>query len=166
MMWNPSKQYAFIRDKAIWLVMTNQDASEFVREVTENFHETQQVLIVDDSQFMISLAAEILESSPHFEVVATAKTPEQALHKFVAHDPDVAIVDLVMPGMPSTYAVAMMRDIEGMDSTDITRTAIVAVGLAHNKKGFQEMAKAGVDAYTTKPLDEDDFLGNLHYALE
>ena len=55
------------------------------------------VLIVDDSAFMRRLIAEIIDGSPEFRVVGTARNGHDALRQIHALEPDIVTLDVEMP---------------------------------------------------------------------
>jgi two-component system, chemotaxis family, protein-glutamate methylesterase/glutaminase len=55
------------------------------------------VLVVDDSAFMRRLIAQIIDGSPDFRVVGTARNGLDALQKIHALDPQVVTMDVEMP---------------------------------------------------------------------
>jgi two-component system, chemotaxis family, protein-glutamate methylesterase/glutaminase len=55
------------------------------------------VLVVDDSAFMRKLVADIVDSSPDFRVVGTARNGLDALRQIHALDPAVVTLDIEMP---------------------------------------------------------------------
>ena len=69
-----------------------------------------RVLIVDDSAFIRVLLTEILQSSEHIEVVATAIDPIDAREKIKKYSPDVLTLDVEMPKMDGiTFLKNLMR---------------------------------------------------------
>ena len=58
-----------------------------------------RVLVLDDSAFARKVLTHILNSSPFIEVVATAADGPSALKLIPEVQPDVILVDLIMPGM-------------------------------------------------------------------
>jgi len=57
-----------------------------------------QVMAVDDSAFTLTIISTYLENS-EFEVVEAARNGADALERFRHADPDVVLLDIVMPGM-------------------------------------------------------------------
>jgi two-component system, chemotaxis family, protein-glutamate methylesterase/glutaminase len=55
------------------------------------------VLVVDDSAFMRRLIAEIVDGSPDFHVVGTARNGHDALRQIHALEPDIVTLDVEMP---------------------------------------------------------------------
>ena len=60
---------------------------------------TKKVLIVDDSALMRQLLTQILNSSPHLEVVGAARDPYEAWEKLKKLEVDVVTLDVEMPKM-------------------------------------------------------------------
>ncbi len=58
-----------------------------------------RVLVVDDSAFMRTALARIISSESGFEVVGTASSGPDALHKIHLLNPDVVTLDVQMPGL-------------------------------------------------------------------
>lgn len=58
-----------------------------------------KVLVVDDSQVFRALLAQLIDSDPELEVVATAEDPYQAREMIKVHNPDVLTLDIEMPRM-------------------------------------------------------------------
>ena len=65
-----------------------------------------RVLVVDDSSFMRKSLTHILESDNSLEVVCTAADGEEAFQKVKQLHPDVALLDVEMPGMDGLAALA------------------------------------------------------------
>jgi len=58
-----------------------------------------RVLVIDDSAYVRKVIKQMLSRSPFIEVVGTARDGEEALQMVPDLRPDVATVDLIMPGM-------------------------------------------------------------------
>jgi len=63
------------------------------------------VLVVDDSAFMRRAISTILENEPDMNVIATARSGEEAITKALQINPDVITMDVEMPGMGGLEAV-------------------------------------------------------------
>ncbi len=69
-----------------------------------------RVIIVDDSQVMRDLIAQIVRSQTDMEVAATAQDPFDAREKIKALSPDVVLLDIEMPRMDGlTFLEKIMR---------------------------------------------------------
>ena len=55
------------------------------------------VAIADDNERMLRLLGDIIESDDELNVVGTAKDGEEAFHVIKTKEPDVVLLDIVMP---------------------------------------------------------------------
>lgn len=62
-------------------------------------------LVVDDSNFMVTVLKDILESDGRIEVVGTGKDGKDAIELNKERDPDVILIDIKMKGMDGLTAV-------------------------------------------------------------
>lgn len=58
-----------------------------------------RIIVVDDSPLFRNFIKEILSAVPHYEVIDTANSAEDALPKIINQKPDVVTLDIQMPGM-------------------------------------------------------------------
>ncbi len=63
------------------------------------------VLVVDDSVFMRKIISDLINSDPHFNVIATARNGNEALDKVRLYNPDVVTLDIEMPVMNGLEAL-------------------------------------------------------------
>jgi two-component system chemotaxis response regulator CheB len=64
-----------------------------------------KVLVTDDSAFMRRAITTMIDNEPDMEVVATARSGEEAITKALQINPDVITMDVEMPGMGGLEAV-------------------------------------------------------------
>ena len=55
------------------------------------------MLVVDDSAFMRRVIGEIIDGSPDFKVVGTARNGHEAIRQLHALEPDIVTLDVEMP---------------------------------------------------------------------
>ncbi len=70
-----------------------------------------RVLVVDDLQFMRELLCGILTDAGA-DVVAQAEDGRAALRRFLAHEPDVVLLDIAMPVMDGITTLRKIRLLE------------------------------------------------------
>jgi AmiR/NasT family two-component response regulator len=114
-----------------------------------------RALIADDESVIRMDVREMLTEAG-YEVVGEAATGEEAVAKARSERPDVAIVDIKMPGM---------------DGIDAARTLIeeaicpVVLLTAYGQPELVARAKdAGIFGYVTKPFEERDLLPAIEMA--
>jgi len=104
-----------------------------------------RILVADDYADAREMLAFFLERQGH--VVATASDGADALAVAPAFEPDVAILDIGMPGI-SGHVVA--RELRNQRGDAVTLVALSGLGETADKA---RSADAGFDCHFTKPVD-------------
>ncbi|MBN1802032.1 MAG: chemotaxis-specific protein-glutamate methyltransferase CheB [Candidatus Lokiarchaeota archaeon] len=69
-----------------------------------------KVLLAEDSAFQRKIISEMLQSHEEIEIVATARNGKEAIKKVGKYNPDVLILDLVMPEMDGLEAFEFLSE--------------------------------------------------------
>ncbi|HUP34345.1 MAG TPA: PAS domain S-box protein [Candidatus Limnocylindria bacterium] len=116
---------------------------------------SRRVLVVEDSPDARQSLRMLLEMAGH--EVETSEDGPSGLAKLEAFRPDVALIDLGLPGMDG---YAMAREMRGRPETRAIRlVAVTGYGQADDRR---RALAAGFDLHVTKPVDAsrlDDMLG-------
>jgi DNA-binding NarL/FixJ family response regulator len=105
-----------------------------------------RVLVADDSASFLAAAAEVIAASEGFELDALARSGEEAVELATARGPDLALVDVNMPGIggreaaeriaaasPDTAVVLMtavphaLRPPEALDKRDLSPATLAEI---------------------------------------
>ncbi len=107
------------------------------------------ILLADDEPSMLQVLASIFSADPSFEVVATARDAAEAAHLAEMHRPDVALLDVRMPGGGGPRCA---RDIRALSP----ETRICALSAHDDRATVVRMLRAGAMGYVVKgaPVDE------------
>jgi two-component system, NarL family, invasion response regulator UvrY len=65
-----------------------------------------RVLLVDDSPHFLAAATEVIEAAEGFELTAAAASGEAAVELATAQRPDLALIDVNMPGIGGVEAAS------------------------------------------------------------
>ncbi len=105
---------------------------------------TVQILIADDHELVRKgLIAVLTASHPEWQVLADVPTGAAAIEVGTALHPDVAILDLSMPGVGGLEAAARLREsVPGIRIIILTMHAAAPI--------LRQLRKAGVNAYLVK----------------
>lgn len=113
-----------------------------------------RVLVVDDARFFRLFLYEVL-SEAGFRVVL-AEGGKQALDLARRWRPDVAVVDVTMPGMDG---LEVLRRIKAQPSPD--RPAVLMVTSFSNSEYRLAAEEAGADGYLLKPIAVEPFVAEV-----
>lgn len=118
----------------------------------------EAVLVVEDNEKSLKLACTLLRLGGYS--VLSASTGEEALGLAAETRPDLIVMDVQLPDIDGTTALARLR-------ADPRTAAIpVAAVTAYAMKGDRERLLAcGFDAYIAKPIDVSSFVAQLEPLL-
>ena len=80
-----------------------------VMSVTKGESGIVRVVVADDTKELRELIVRLLQKHPLLNVVAQASDTESTLESVATHLPDVALIDLSMPGNGGLYAIAEIK---------------------------------------------------------
>ncbi len=115
-----------------------------------------KILIVDDSAFTRSIHKNILTEAGYATVEATSGA--EAIAAYDAENPDLVLIDLLMPDMDGMDAA---RDI----LTGDPRAKIVICSTDKQKARQEEAESIGVLGFLTKPVNADKVKETLNGLL-
>lgn len=109
-------------------------------------HPPLTILVADDHPANQSLLKKTLSSAGH--TVITASSGEEAVERYKADEPDVVLMDVVMPGIGGIEATRQMRAL----ASDHWVPIIFISALSHRDDMVRGL-EAGGDDYLSKPVD-------------
>jgi CheY-like chemotaxis protein len=107
-----------------------------------------KVLICDDEPLLRQLMRVALVGDYTFEEAATV---EESIERAATFRPDVALVDVMMPG---GSGLEIIRYLKGDSELRHTRCVVISAFSADVDR--QEATEAGAEAFVAKPFDPDD----------
>lgn len=111
----------------------------------------KKILAVDDEKHIVRLV-EITLQREGYEVV-TANNGAEALEKVASEQPDLVIMDVMMPEMDGLQALQKLKD----DPATANVPVIMLTAKAQDADVFQGW-KSGADLYLTKPFNPQELL--------
>jgi DNA-binding NarL/FixJ family response regulator len=114
-----------------------------------------RILIVDDHDFMRRGVRCLVEASSDWSVCGEASTGNEAIEKAKKLKPDIAILDIGMPGLNGLEAAAQIR-------RSSSKTEILILSVHHSDGLIREIVGAGIRAYVLK----SDAAHDLELAIE
>ncbi len=101
------------------------------------------IILADDEPVVRSLLAKFILEDPLFDVVAQAGDAEEAILAARTHQPDIALVDVNMPGGGGARAAREIRAVSPL-------TRVVAMTAAADRETVLEMLSLGCVGYLVK----------------
>src|SRR5258707_4254377 len=115
------------------------------------------ILIVDDDAVVRQGVRAFLETQPDFTVLADVGSGQEALRLAVELVPDVALMDLVMPGMDGVETTRRLKQVS-------PRTQVIVLTSYHQDEHIFPAIRAGDLSYLLKDVDSHELAGAVRKA--
>ncbi len=110
-----------------------------------------RVLIVDDLPETRENVRKLLQFEPDIEVIGQAGTGEQAIEMAKAHEPDIILMDINMPGVDGIGASQTISEL-------VPRSQIVIMSVQSDSDYLRRAMLAGARDFLTKPFGGDELI--------
>ena len=117
-----------------------------------------RVLVVDDERFNRLLLHSLLQGAGY--QVAVAENGESALQQIGANNPDVILLDVVMPGLDGYTVCRRIKE----DPTTSHLPVLIVTALNDREARLQGIG-AGASDFLSKPIDHQEVLLRVHNAV-
>jgi DNA-binding NarL/FixJ family response regulator len=122
--------------------------------VTDGANEVTTVLVVDDHRAFAEAVAMALEMEPGFQALGVATNAEEALRSCERAAPDVALVNIALPGIDGVGLTAQMKERS-------PSTRVVVITGNEPPARLASAAEAGADDFIPKSVRLRDLLSAL-----
>lgn len=120
------------------------------------------ILVIDDKQDNLTILKAIIHDAfPEVEVLTSLSGPE-GIELALAHDPDVVLLDVLMPRMDGFEACRIFKNDERL--WDIPVIFLTAINSSRENR--MKALEAGADAFLSKPIDETELLVQLRAMIK
>jgi DNA-binding NarL/FixJ family response regulator len=113
-----------------------------------------RVLVADDHAIVRTGIRHVLETAPGFSVVGEAANGTEALALALELKPDVAVLDISMPGVSGLEAAAVLRE-------RLPDTRVLMLSMHDNTEYVLESLRAGVHGYILKDSAAQELSGAI-----
>ena len=114
-----------------------------------------RILLADDHAVLRDGVRMILESHPGLEVVGTVDNGVEAVALAATLRPDVAVLDVAMPGLNGLEAAREIRDA-------CPETEVVILSMHEGEDYLREALRAGAAGYVLKRAAAKELVGAIH----
>lgn len=121
--------------------------------------EKLNVAIADDNERMVRLLGEIIKSDDELQVVGTAKDGEEAYEMIKHKEPDVVLLDIVMPKLDGLGVMDKVNH----DRTIRKHPTFIMISAIGQEKITEDAFNLGADYYIMKPFDNDMVLNRIKH---
>lgn len=138
--------------------MSEADTKTETLPNTESFLPNSTVLIVDDNAQNVELLTAFLESLP--VKLVTAVDGIEALQRVEEHNPDLILLDVMMPRMSGFQVCRKLK------SEPATRDIQILMVTALNELGdIEQASECGTDDFVSKPVNKFELLTRVKSLL-
>jgi two-component system, NarL family, response regulator LiaR len=113
-----------------------------------------RVVLADDEAAIRSLTKYWLEADGRFRVVGEARDGSECITVCAEKQPDLVLLDLVMPKMGGLPALPMVREASPLST-------VVVLSMLQEEKSIQESLHKGAAAFLDKGLDGTELTARL-----
>jgi signal transduction histidine kinase len=117
-----------------------------------------RVLIAEDEPAVRDAMADLVASDPAMDVVGTACDADEAIQVASVEKPDVALIDVKMPGGGGPRAAREIRK-------ESPQTQVVALSAYEDRRTVLEMLRAGVVGYVVKGTSAEEILYTIRRSM-
>ncbi len=117
------------------------------------------VAIADDNEKMLRLLGQIIESDDELNVVGTAKDGEEAYNVIKTKEPDVVLLDIIMPKLDGLDVLDRVRN----DKSIKKHPTFIMISAIGQERITEDAFNRGADYYIMKPFDNDMVLNRIKH---
>ncbi|MDD5140630.1 MAG: response regulator transcription factor [Verrucomicrobiales bacterium] len=127
--------------------------------ITSNTEGRKKILIVDDHPMMREGLRSVIEHEPDMIVCGVAENANQAMEAVPKLAPDLALVDITLPGKSG---LELVKDLKAMHP----RLTILAISMHDESLYAERMLRAGANGYITKQQPPEELVKAIRQVLD
>ena len=116
------------------------------------------IAIADDNRQTLNLLGEILEKEDGIRVVGKADNGEDAYNMIVHTNPDIVLMDVIMPRLDGISVMEKVRNNTQMKSFP----SFIMVTAASSQDVTEDAFRLGANYYIMKPFSKDVLMDKIH----
>ena len=124
--------------------------------------EKLNVAIADDNERMLQVLGDIVRSDEEFQVVGTAKDGEEAYEMIKKKEPDVVLLDIVMPKLDGLTVMSKIKNDRNLKK----HPAFIMISAIGQEKITEDAFDLGADYYIMKPFDSDVVINRIKHVRD
>ena len=125
----------------------------------DSIMEKLNVAIADDNERMVRLLSDIIRGDDELQVIGTAKDGEEAYDLIKAKEPDVVLLDIVMPKLDGLSVMDKIKNDRNLKKYP----AFIMISAIGQEKITEDAFALGADYYIMKPFDNEMVLNRIKH---
>lgn len=118
--------------------------------------EKLKIVVVDDNKDLTDILCEYLSGFEEFEIAGTAGNGFDAIEVIKVQEPDIVIMDIVMPNMDGLGVLENLKNIHM-----IKRPQFIMLSAIGQDKTIQIALSLGAEFFVVKPFDMNDLVSRI-----
>lgn len=119
--------------------------------------EKLNVAIADDNERMLRLLTDIVDSDEELQVIGTAKDGDEAYKVIKEKEPDVVLLDIVMPKLDGIGVLEKVN----RDTSIRKHPSIIMISAIGQESITEDAFNKGADYFIMKPFDNDIVINRI-----
>ncbi len=125
----------------------------------DSIMEKLNVAIADDNERMVRLLSDIIRGDDELQVIGTAKDGEEAYDLIKTKEPDVVLLDIVMPKLDGLSVMDKIKNDRNLKKYP----AFIMISAIGQEKITEDAFALGADYYIMKPFDNEMVLNRIKH---
>lgn len=115
-----------------------------------------KIIIVDDNIELTSILTEYLNNQSDIDVIAIAKDGIEACEMISSKQPDIVILDIIMPGLDGISVI------ENMNKLSLSKKPVyIILSAVSQDKTIKKALALGAEYYFIKPFDMEILISRI-----
>ncbi len=162
-MLNPASNTIIIHHYRVLAEAYDTNSSVFsgitMKNQEDSIMEKLNVAIADDNERMVRLLSDIIRGDDELQVIGTAKDGEEAYDLIKAKEPDVVLLDIVMPKLDGLSVMDKIKNDRNLKKYP----AFIMISAIGQEKITEDAFALGADYYIMKPFDNEMVLNRIKH---
>src|SRR5690606_37264583 len=110
-----------------------------------------RIIVTDDHRLMREGLSAMMAHEDDMEVIGEAANGEEAINLVRERQPDIVLMDILMPGMNGLEAARWIQEVD-------PHVRVIVISMEVSKEYVTAAIKSGVDGYLPKNIGKSDLL--------
>lgn len=116
------------------------------------------VVVADDNERMVQLLDNLIQGDSELQMVGTAGNGEDAYDVICRKEPDIVLLDLIMPRMDGLGVLEKLRNESNLKKLP----SVIVISAIGQERIAEDAFNLGASYYIMKPFDNETVLNRLH----